>query len=76
MWLKFYISLDVLLDPFCFFTPFGEFIVSKRVNTNSPVSLSARVTQIYLVEINMLDFDVFLGMDYLHYFNATIDFRT
>ena len=37
-------------------------IVTKRVYRNYPIMLSNRVSYVELVEIDMLDFDIILGM--------------
>ncbi|WMV25494.1 hypothetical protein MTR67_018879 [Solanum verrucosum] len=67
---------DVLLNYFYVSTPIGESIVAKGVYRNCPVSLSFRVTHIDLVELDMLDFNVILGMDWLNSCYASIDCRT
>ncbi|WMV46775.1 hypothetical protein MTR67_040160 [Solanum verrucosum] len=61
--MRFDFSLDVLLDPFYVSTLIGESIVSTRVYRNRLVSFSHRVTCVDVVELDMLDFDVILGMD-------------
>ena len=38
--------------------------------------LTDRVTHVELVELDMVDFDVNMGMDWLHEFFASIDCRT
>ena len=38
-----------------------------------PISLSNRVTWMDLVELDMVDFDVILGIDWLHSCFASID---
>ena len=53
-------------------TPVDESIVSKRVYRNYPMMLPHRVSYIDLVELDMLDFDVILGMDWLHACFASI----
>jgi len=67
---------DVLLDHFYVCTPVGDSIVAKRVYRKCHVSLSHRVTHVNLVQLDMLDFDVILGMDWLHECHAYIDCRT
>ena len=57
-------------------TPVGDSVVPKRVYQNFPISLPNRVSYIYLVELDMLDFDIILGMDWLHACFASIDCRT
>ncbi|WMV25255.1 hypothetical protein MTR67_018640 [Solanum verrucosum] len=54
----------------------GESILARRVYKNFPVSLPHRVTHVDLVKLDMLDFDVILGMDWLNSCCASIDCRT
>jgi len=54
----------------------GDSIVAKRVYRGCPISFPNRVTLVDLVELDMLDFDVILGMDWLHACFASIDCRT
>ena len=56
-------------------TSVGDSIVERRVY-RSCISLSHKVTLVYFVELDMLDFDVILGMDWLHACYASIDCRT
>ena len=73
---KFDVLLDILHEPFLVSTPVGESVVAKRVYQNCPISLHNRVSYVDLVELNMLDFDIILGMDWLHACFASIDCRT
>ena len=57
-------------------TPAGESVIENRVYKNCPIMLPNRVSDVDLVELDMLDFDVILGMDWLHYCFASIDYRT
>ena len=54
----------------------GESVVAKRVYRNCPIMLPNRVSYVELVELDMLDFDVILGIDWLHACFASIDRRT
>ncbi|KAH0712114.1 hypothetical protein KY289_008073 [Solanum tuberosum] len=74
--MKFDVLPDVLLEPFSISTPIGDSMVAKRAYRICLVSLSHRVTLVDLVELHMLDFDVILGMDWLHSCHASIDCRT
>ena len=51
-------------------------VVAKRVFRNCPIMLPNRVSYVELVELNMLDFDIILGMYWLHAFFASIYCRT
>ena len=67
---------DILHEPFIVSTLVGEVVVSKRVYRNCSIMLPNRVSNIDLVELDMLDFHIILGMDWLHFCFATIDCRT
>ena len=56
----------VLNKQFMVTTPVGESVVTKRVYTNFPLILPNIVTQVELVEHDMIDFDSILGMHWLH----------
>ena len=55
-------------------TPVG--VVTKWVYRNCPIMLFNRVSYVNQVELNMLDFDIILGMDWLRACFASIDCRT
>ena len=63
---KFDIFPDILHEPFIVSTLVDESIVAKRVSRNCPIMLPNRVSYVDPLEIDMLDFDVVLGMDWLH----------
>ena len=63
---KFYILLDVLIKPFSVTTPVGDSVVARKVFKNFPISLTNRVTWMDLLELDMVDFNVILGMDWSH----------
>lgn len=54
----------------------GDSVVSKRVYRSYHILLSNRVTLIYFIELDMLDFDGILGMDWLYACFALINCRT
>ncbi|XP_049363320.1 uncharacterized protein LOC125828059 [Solanum verrucosum] len=68
-------SFDVVTDPFSVSTPVGDSVLADRVYRKCPISLSHRVTLVDLIELHMLDFDVILGMDWLHSCYASINCR-
>ncbi|KAH0652607.1 hypothetical protein KY289_030285 [Solanum tuberosum] len=69
-------SLNVFTEHFLVSTHVGDSVVAKRVYRKCLISLSHRVTLVDLVELDMLDFDVSLGMDWLQSCYASIDCRT
>ena len=60
---KFYILPNILNEPFTVATAVGDSVVAKRVYRNCPIMLLKLVTKLDLVEIDLVDFDVLLGMD-------------
>ncbi|XP_069146008.1 uncharacterized protein [Solanum lycopersicum] len=73
---KFDILPDILNEPFMVSTSVVELVVAKRIYRNCPIIFVNRVTHVELVELDMVDFDVILGMDWLHACFASIDGRT
>ena len=54
----------------------GESILVEKVYHDCPVSSSYKSTMVDLIELDMVDFEVILGMDWLHTCYASIDCRT
>uniref|UniRef100_M1DFH1 Gag-pol polyprotein n=1 Tax=Solanum tuberosum TaxID=4113 RepID=M1DFH1_SOLTU len=46
-----------------FSTPVGESILAERVYRDCPISVNHKSTMVDLVELDIIDFDVILGMD-------------
>ena len=67
---------NILPERFIVSTLVGESVVAKRVYRNCPIMFPNRVSHVDLVELNMLDFDIILGMVWLHACFASIDCRT
>ena len=73
---KFDVLPDILHEHFIVSTSVGDSVVSKIVYPNCPISLPNRVSYVDLLELDMNDFDIILGMDWLHACFASIDYRT
>ena len=73
--IDFRVSPKILAEPFLVSTLVGKSIVSQRVYQNCPIMVSHKVTLVDLEEIEMIDFDVILGMDWIHSFYALVDCR-
>ena len=73
--MKFYILLDILDEPFSISIKVGDSVVVERVYKGCPISLTNRATLVDLIEIDILDFDVIMGMDWLQDCFAFIDCR-
>jgi len=56
-------SLEQLNEPFTISTLVGEFVKARRVYRNCIVFVRHRGTMINLVELEMIDFDVIMGME-------------
>ena len=63
---QFDVSQETLSVPFSVSTPIGDPVIARRVYKNCPVIVSQKVTSADLVELGIVDFDVILGMDWLH----------
>lgn len=74
------ISFDItskeLLEHFCVSTPFGESIVVESVYLDYTIFVNHKYTKIDLVKLNMMDFDIVLGIDWLHACYALFDSKT
>ena len=68
---QFNISLETQLEHFSVSTPVGDLVIARQVFKNSPVTVSQKVSSVDLIE-----FDVILGMYWLHLYYASIDCRT
>jgi len=54
---------EQLLEPFSVSTPVGESILPERVYRDCTIFVNHKSTMADLVELDMVDFDVILGMD-------------
>ena len=73
---KFHVESELLHESYEVSTPIGVSIVARKVYRNCPVCILNKLLPCDLVELNMVDFDVILGMDWLHAYYASIDCRT
>ena len=74
--INFDILPDELSESFRVSTHVGESILAERVYNDCTISINHKSTMADLVELDMVDFDVILGMDWLHACYASIDCRT
>ena len=63
VFMNFDIIREQLSEPFSVSTRVGESILIERVYRDCPISASNKSTMTDLVELDMIDFDVILGMD-------------
>ena len=73
---QFSVSQETLSEPFPVSTPVGYPVIARRLYGNCPITVSQNVTSANLVELEIVDFDVILGMDWLHSCYASVNFRT
>ncbi|KAH0729478.1 hypothetical protein KY289_000666 [Solanum tuberosum] len=73
---KFSISPETLSEPFSVSTPVSDPVIARWVYRNCPITVSHKVTSADLVELEIVDFDVILGMDWLHSCYASVDCTT
>ncbi|XP_070028966.1 uncharacterized protein [Nicotiana sylvestris] len=73
---KFGIEPEKLCESFKVSTPIGESIIARCIYRGCPVKLHHRLTLADLVELEMLGFDVIMGMDWLESYYAKVGCRT
>ena len=62
-------------EPFCVSTPIVLSIPQKRAYHDCVISINHKNTMAYLVELDLVEFNVILGMDGLHACYALLDCR-
>lgn len=67
---------ECIFDPFSMSTPMGDSIVCIKVYKGCVVSIYRRETLVDLIELDMVDFNVISGMDWLHSCYVSLDCRT
>ena len=74
--MNFCIIPELLNEVFSISTPVCDSIQGERVYPNCPISVNHKSTMADLVELDMVNFDVIVGMVWLYACYASIDFRT
>ncbi|XP_075099244.1 uncharacterized protein LOC142176079 [Nicotiana tabacum] len=73
---KFGIEPEKLCEPFEVSTIVGESVIARYIYKGCPVKVHHRLTVVDLVELETLDFDVIMGMDWLESCYAKVGCRT
>src|SRR5688572_26991763 len=73
---RFEVVPEMLLEPYLVSNPVGESIVARKVYKQCPIFIMHKMVPCDLIELDMIDFDVILGVDWLHASYASIDSRT
>ncbi|XP_070019480.1 uncharacterized protein [Nicotiana sylvestris] len=73
---KFGIEPERLCEPFEVSTPVGELVIARCIYRGCPVKMHHYLTASDLVELEIVDFDVIMGMDWLESCYATEGCRT
>lgn len=63
---NFDVSFEILVEPFSVSTLVGKSIIARWVYRNFLIKVSQKITLVDLVELEMTDFDVIFGLDWLH----------
>ncbi|KAL5569280.1 hypothetical protein UlMin_025855 [Ulmus minor] len=66
-------SKDIIRQTFRTILPSGDIMLSNYWLCDVPVVVSERELSVDLVVLDMIDYDVILGMDFLSKYGATID---
>ncbi|XP_015162431.1 uncharacterized protein [Solanum tuberosum] len=70
---KFGVEPELLHEPFAVSTPVGDSVITRRIYYGCLVTICGRDTLANLIELEMVDFDVIMGMDWLSSCYATVD---
>ena len=70
------VSPKTLSEPFSVFNPVGDLVIARRVYINCRITVSQKITSANLVELEMVDVNVILGMDWLYSCYASVDCRS
>ena len=62
-----------MIEPFEVATLVGDFVIATRVYRNCSVVIYSRRTIADLIELNMIEFDIVMGMDWLAACYANVD---
>uniref|UniRef100_A0A1U7YRA6 Uncharacterized protein LOC104247112 n=2 Tax=Nicotiana sylvestris TaxID=4096 RepID=A0A1U7YRA6_NICSY len=73
---KFGIEPELISKPLAVSTPIGDSVIARRVYRGCTVMICSRQTSANLFELEMVDFDVIMGMDWLASCYANVDCRT
>ena len=74
--IQFSVSPETLSEPFSLSTPVDDPVTARRAYRNFPITVSQKVTSEDLVELEMVDFNVILGMDWLLSCYSSVNCRT
>ena len=74
--LNFEFIREQLSEPLTVSTPISKSILAERVYCDCPIFVSYKSAMTDLIGLDVVDFDVILGMNYLHAYYSSIDFRT
>ena len=64
-----------LIEPFEVATPVGDFVIATPVYKNCLVVIYSHRTVADLIELNIIEFDIIMGMDWLAAYYANVDCR-
>lgn len=73
---KFGVEPELISKPLAVSTPIGDSVIARRVYRGCTVMICSRQTSVNLFELEMVDFDVIMGMDWLASCHANVDCRT
>ncbi|XP_070039350.1 uncharacterized protein [Nicotiana tomentosiformis] len=71
--LRFTRKPELLNDPFLVATPIGESLLAEYVHRACQIRVEGRDTLAGLIVLDMIDFDMLMGMDWLSFYYAIVD---
>lgn len=73
---NFSVCQKTLKEPFSVSTSVGDPLISRHVYKSFPFIVSPKISLVDLVELEIVDFDIIVDMDFLHSFDARVGCRT
>ena len=73
---QFNVSPQTLYKPFSLSNLVGDPFIARMVYRNCPIVVSEKFISANLVQLEMVDFVVIIGIDWLHSYYASVDSRT
>src|SRR5688572_9327288 len=64
--MRFSVKPELFKNPFSVSTLVGESVIARTVYRNNPISIFHKIIPCDLIELEMIDFDIILRMDWLY----------
>lgn len=76
MAINFGFGFECISDLFSVSTPVSNSIMARRVHRSCVVSICGIETLVDQIELDILDIDIIMGMDWFYFCYSSLDYRT